>query len=143
MRFLNHTRHALTYRVPDTETILDLRYGAHIEPRYIAILLLSGVQEELIYQMALHGPEAVLPDGEFDYMSAEKVELSVYSPSQLPEKEQLTWHILNNVVDGLIDILILQKRHRQVTFTVGDGPLGWFVGYGHVVQRLEHQIQYN
>ena len=140
MRVLNHTRNGLTYRVPHTQTILDLRYGPRIGFRSLAVLF-SVVTEELAYQVNRHGPEAKVREGEYDYVSEEKVELSVYSPSQLPEVEQLTWHILKNVVDGLMDILILQKRHRQVTFTVTDGPGRRFVGYGHVVQRMGHQVE--
>lgn len=85
------------------------------------------------------GQEEIVPDGEYDYTSEEMVEFSVYSASGVGEHERLTWHILRNVVDGLVDLLILQKRHRQVIFRVMDGPDRAFVGYGHLAQNLRHE----
>ena len=134
----NHTRHHADYRVPHTDTILNLQYGPHIAPVHISTLL-SFVHEELSEQVLDWGQEGVLPEGEYDYTSEQMIEFSVYSATEVREYEPLTWRIVRNVVDGLMDLLIIQMRHRQVVFRVVDGPDRIFVGYGHLAQNMRHE----
>ena len=130
----NHSRHHTAYRVPHTETILDLHYGPLITPRYISTIL-ALVHEELLEHVLDWEQDEELPDGQYDYTSEDMVEFSLYSASEAREYEYLTWHVLKNVVDGLVDLLVLQKRHRQVVFCVMEGPYHTFVGYGHLAQQ--------
>lgn len=121
------------YHVPHTETVLALRYGPFLQARLLGILL-SVVQGEVIEGYLKFGPDAALPSGEYEYVTEDRVEFSVYSPLELPWERQLTWHIVKAVVDGLVNLLVLQKRHREVSFRITDGPYHEFVGYGHIFQ---------
>ena len=85
--------------------------------------------------MHTYGAYAWLPYGEYDYVTIDEVEFSAYSPQELPRERRLTWQIVHIVVDGLVDLLILQQRHREVSFKIKDGPDRVLVGYGHLVQN--------
>ena len=85
--------------------------------------------------MHTYGPHARLPYGEYDYVTTDDMELSAYSPPELPQERQLTWQIVHIVVDGLVDLLILKRKHREVAFKIKDGPGRVLVGYGHLIQR--------
>ncbi|KAL8681986.1 MAG: hypothetical protein Q9186_001928 [Xanthomendoza sp. 1 TL-2023] len=132
-RTIQHTLITLPYRIPHTQTILDLRYGRYIDRHEIADLL-SLVQNDIAATIPIFGAEAALRNGEYDYKTEDEMALSVYSPPEVPPEERLTWHLLVNVVDGLVDLLVLQGRYRQVNFRVLDGPSRRFVGFGHIVQ---------
>ena len=75
-----------------------MRYGRPLSARLLGALL-SVVSDESSSQMLQHGRDAVVLGGEFDYVSDDMLEFSAYSPSELPNNEKLTWHLLKNVVD--------------------------------------------
>ena len=122
------------YKIPNTDTILELRFGPPLQPGLVSILL-SNVLDDLANLMRTYGAYAWLPYGEYDYVTDDEVEFSAYSPPELPLERQLTWQIVHIVVDGLIDLLILGKRHQEVSFKIKDGPERFLVGYGHLVQK--------
>ncbi|KAL8793307.1 MAG: hypothetical protein Q9195_004084 [Heterodermia aff. obscurata] len=122
------------YRIPNTDTILELRYGGPIQTQLITTVL-SVVLNDITDQMHTYGAYAWLPYGQYDYVTDDQVEFSAYSPPELPPERQLTWQIVHIVVDGLVDLLVLQQRHRAVSFKIKDGPDHVLVGYGHIVQN--------
>lgn len=125
--------HSFEYHVPHTETVLELRFGPYLQARLLGTLL-SLVQGEILEICFKYGAYTLLPASEYEYTTKERVEFSVYSPLELPEERRLTWHIVKTVADGLIDLLILRKTNREVSFKIMDGPNRQFVGYGHIFQ---------
>ena len=115
--------------------MLELQYGPFLESRTIAVLL-TLAQDDIAHKTSRYTADTGLPNGEYDYITEEQIEFSAYSPEELPQRQKLTWHILNNVVDGLIDLLILSKKPRQVSFRIKDGPDSVFLGYGHVYKDI-------
>ena len=131
----NHTLVAYTrYRIPHTDTFLELCYGPPIQSAMVATLL-STVLDDLTKRMQTYGAYAWLPHGEYDYVIDDEVEFSAYSPPELPPERQLTWQIVHIVAGGLVDLLVWGKRHREVSFKIKDGPERLLVGYGHLVQN--------
>ncbi|KAL8821480.1 MAG: hypothetical protein Q9223_000488 [Gallowayella weberi] len=126
-----YTHNTFPYRVPGTQTVLDIRYGRPTDPDYIDTIL-DLVQHDIVRRRLGRFPAAV-PNGEYDFKT-DNLGLSVYSPSEVPPGERLTWLILDNVVIGLVDLLLVGHKYRQVNFRVGHGPNRQFVGYGHLVQ---------
>lgn len=110
-----------------------MHFGRELQSRLIGVLL-SVVQQELSDLASRYGPNAPLIEGEYDYVTEQDVEFSAYSPPEVPRERRLTWHIVKVVINGLVDLLILQKRHREVSFTIREGTDHAFVGYGHLVQ---------
>ena len=111
-----------------------MRYGAIIQASLVTNLL-SVVLNDLSDQIHTYGAYAWLPYGEYDYVTDDELEFSAYSPPELPQERQLTWQIVHIVVDGLVDLLILQRKQREVSFRIKDGPERVLVGYGHLIQR--------
>lgn len=130
----------IPYKIPNTDIVLELAFGHPIQSNLITYLL-SIVLGDLNDQMHTHGAAAWLPYGEYDYMTDDGVEFSAYSPSELPQARQLTWQIVHTVVDGLIDLLVLQRRYREVSFKIKDGADRVLVGYGHLVQQRPPMIR--
>ncbi|KAL8805528.1 MAG: hypothetical protein Q9182_001897 [Xanthomendoza sp. 2 TL-2023] len=135
-RTTQYTLETLPYRIPHTQTVLDLRYGQYIDPQHINAVL-ALVHDDIARLMPKSGgAKAAVSDGEYDCETEDKIAFSVYSPSEVPPGERLTWLILENVVDGLVDLLLLGKIHRQVNFRILYGRQRRFVGYGHLVQGI-------
>ena len=125
--------HPFEYHVPHTETVLELRFGPYLDARLLGTLL-SVVQGEVLELYFKHGPDTTLSTNGYEYVTGDRVEFSVYSPLELPWEWRLTWRVVKTVVDGLVDLLIIQKKHREVSFRITDGPNRQFVGYGHIFQ---------
>lgn len=125
--------HPFVFHVPHSETVLELRFGPYLQPRLLGTLL-SLVQGEILESCFKFGTDTLLPSSEYEYTTKDRVEFSVYSPLELPEELRLTWHVVKTVADGLVDLLILQKNNREVSFRILVGRNRQFVGYGHIFQ---------
>ena len=93
------------------------------------------VLEDLKDLIHTYGAYAWLPDGEYDYVTEDELEFSAYSPPELPRERQLTLQTVHTVVDGLVDLLVLQRRHREASFKIKAGLQHVLMGYGHLVQK--------
>ncbi|KAI4245565.1 MAG: hypothetical protein L6R40_002366 [Gallowayella cf. fulva] len=126
--------YSVPYRIPHTQIRLDLRYGAFIEPSDM-IVLLTVAREDIIYLIGDNRDDERVPDAEYDYITEEKVALSIYSPPMVPPERRLTFPMLKIILDGLFELLVIRQRYQQVTFRITDGPGEEFVGYGHIIQE--------
>ena len=123
--------HGRRYPVLNTQTTLIITYGRPLNV-VEADEFLEDVEIDVNMAIQVYGPHALLPPNGFDHID-NGFEFSVYSPSELPREDHITRQILRDVVDGVADTVVGERRDREVAFIVEEGPHGVFAGYGHFV----------